>query len=93
MARFPIDKARLNRFAGRFLARYVDFVYRTSRVVSEPADLCAYVRAHSPFILAMWHGQFLMLPRVERGGVRVHSMVARHGDAELIGRASCRERV
>ncbi|MFO7298101.1 MAG: glycosyltransferase N-terminal domain-containing protein [Pseudomonadota bacterium] len=85
MARFPIDKARLNRFAGRFLARYVDFVYRTSRVVSEPADLCAYVRAHSPFILAMWHGQFLMLPRVERGGVRVHSMVARHGDAELIG--------
>ena len=85
MARFPVDKARLNRFAGRFLARYVDFVYRTSRVVGEPADTAAFVRAHSPFILAMWHGQFLMLPRVERGGLKVHSMVARHGDAELIG--------
>lgn len=85
MARFPVDKARLNRFAGRAIARYVDFVYRTSRIVSEPADMNAFVRLHSPFILAMWHGQFLMLPRVERGGLKVRSMVARHGDAELIG--------
>ena len=85
MARSPVGKARLTRLAGRGIARYVDLVYRTSRVVSEPADPGAFVRLHSPFILAMWHGQFLMLPRVERGGLRVHSMVARHGDAELIG--------
>lgn len=85
MARFPVDKVRLNRFAGRAIARYVDFVYRTSRVVCEPADVGTFVRLHSPFILAMWHGQFLMLPRVERGGLTVRSMVARHGDAELIG--------
>ncbi|MCL4766944.1 MAG: DUF374 domain-containing protein [Hyphomicrobiaceae bacterium] len=85
MARLPVDKARLNRFAGRAVARYVDLVYRTSRIVSEPADTGAFVRAQAPFILAMWHGQFLMLPRVDRGGVAVRSMVARHGDAELIG--------
>lgn len=85
MARLPIDKVRLNRFAGSVIARYVDFVYRTSRVLSEPADLGALARAQNPFILAMWHGQFLMLPRIDRGDVTVHSMVARHGDAELIG--------
>src|SRR5690606_9841905 len=85
VARFPVGKARLTRLAGRGIAHYVDLVYRTSRVVSEPADLRTFVRSHSPFILAMWHGQFLMLPRVERGELRVHSMVARHGDAELIG--------
>lgn len=85
MARLPIDKIRLNRFAGRAIARYVNFVYRTSRVITEPADAGAFVRAQSPFILAMWHGQFLMLPRVDRGGMTVRSMVARHGDAELIG--------
>ncbi len=85
MARLPIDKARLNRIAGRAVARYVEFVYRTSRIVTEPADAGAFVRAQNPFILAMWHGQFLMLPRVDRGGVTVRSMVAKHGDAELIG--------
>jgi len=82
---FSVDKARLNRLAGRAIAHYVDFVHRTSRIVNEPSDIVSYVRLHSPFILAMWHGQFLMLPRVERGGLNVRSMVARHGDAELIG--------
>jgi 3-deoxy-D-manno-octulosonic-acid transferase len=85
VALLGFNKARLNRFAGRAVARYVEFVHRTSRIVSEPADLGAHARASQPFILAMWHGQFMMLPKVERGGVRIHSMVARHGDAELIG--------
>ncbi len=85
MARLRFDKARVNRFAGRAFARYVKLVYRTSRVVSEPADLNAFAQASHPFILAMWHGQFMMLPIVDRGRVPVNSMVARHGDAELIG--------
>lgn len=85
MAGLPFDKARLNRFAGRLVARYVKFVYQTSRVVSEPADTGAFAKANHPFILAMWHGQFMMLPAVDRGRTRVRSMVARHGDAELIG--------
>ena len=85
MARPRFDKARVNRFAGRAFARYVKLVYRTSRVISEPADLNAFAQSHHPFILAMWHGQFMMLPVVDRGRVPVNSMVARHGDAELIG--------
>jgi len=79
------DKARLHRLAGRAIARYVDLVYRTSRIVNEPANPSEFIRLHSPFILAMWHGQFLMLPRLDRGGLKVRSMVARHNDAELIG--------
>ena len=38
MARSPIDKARLSRLAGASLARYINLVYRTSRIVTEPAD-------------------------------------------------------
>jgi len=85
VARLRLDKARLHRLAGRAIARYVDFVYRTSRVITEPADLISLGRSHHPFILAMWHGQFLMLPRIERGELKARCMVARHKDAELIG--------
>ena len=68
------------------LARYVGFVERTSRVVFEPADARARYVADAPQIVAMWHGQFLMVPALApRDGTVTHTMVARHGDGELIG--------
>lgn len=85
MPRLRFDKASVNRFAGRAFARYVKLVYSTSRVISEPADLNIFAQSHHPFILAMWHGQFMLLPVVDRGRVPVNSMVAKHGDAEMIG--------
>ncbi len=33
----------------------------------------------------MWHGQFLMLPHLHQRAFPVAAMVARHGDAEIIG--------
>ncbi|MFN0025110.1 MAG: glycosyltransferase N-terminal domain-containing protein, partial [Parvularculaceae bacterium] len=38
-------------------------------------------------IIACWHGQFMMLAHLHPGDVKVSAMVARHGDAELIGEA------
>ena len=35
----------------------------------------------------MWHGQFLMIPAVCPRELDVRCMVARHGDAEIVGRA------
>lgn len=72
---------------GGLAARYIRFVHATSRVVREPADLDDRVAAVQPVIYGMWHGQFLMIPRVKPAKVPVQSMVARHGDAEVIGRA------
>lgn len=79
-------KARLAAFAGRRLARFVALVERTSTVVHEPADFERLLHEQHPFIMAMWHGQFMMLPAARKVIRRpVAAMVARHGDAELIG--------
>jgi 3-deoxy-D-manno-octulosonic-acid transferase len=68
-------------------AGYIRLVRRTSRVIEEPRDPEAALRAEGPVIAAMWHGQFLMIPGVITPQFKVRCMVARHGDAELIGRA------
>ena len=87
MARLPFDQARLSRFVGRLVARYIGFVHRNSRVITEPADLHAFASLQQPFIAAFWHGQFLMIPALHPREIPVRIMVARHADAEAIGEA------
>lgn len=69
------------------MARLIRLVERTCRIVSEPADLKDQLAAAHPIILATWHGQFMMTVHLKPEGVKVAAMVARHGDAELIGEA------
>lgn len=87
MALKPEHKLKVMRFSGRALARYMARVRSTSEVIVEPADAERLILAYHPFILAMWHGQFMMLPALHPGRVPVSAMVARHGDAEVIGEA------
>lgn len=87
MARSQGVKVRLNKFVGRSLASYIGLVYRTSKVVTEPADTDLALRAAHPAIIATWHGQFQMLVSRWPRDLKVAAMVARHGDAELIGEA------
>jgi len=87
MSLTPAHKISLKRFGGRMMARTISLVARTSTVVTEPADLKAQLRAAHPIILACWHGQFMMLVELNPPDVPVSAMVARHGDAELIGQA------
>jgi 3-deoxy-D-manno-octulosonic-acid transferase len=83
---------RMGRLAGGSLARYIDLVYRTSRVLREPegASLDAFLRANGPAIVAVWHGQFLMAPQAKPLEVPLAIMLARHGDAELFAEALAR---
>ncbi|MGO9485121.1 MAG: glycosyltransferase N-terminal domain-containing protein [Rhodomicrobium sp.] len=67
-------------------ARHIRTVYATSKVVREPADTDSYLEKLTPMIVAMWHGQFLLLPLIKPKTVQVHNMVARHSDGEMIGR-------
>ena len=88
MARSPETKAKLNRLAGRGIASLIGAVGRTSRIVYEPADLLPRLEAMHPVIVATWHGQFMMTSGFwPSKRVKVAAMVARHGDAELIGAA------
>ena len=68
------------------VAQYIRLVYATSTVRRDPADTEARLFAQHPQILAIWHGQFLLLPTLKptRPG-DVSAMVSRHGDAKLIG--------
>jgi 3-deoxy-D-manno-octulosonic-acid transferase len=84
MARLPLDKAGLRRIAGRSFARYIKFVHRTARLKTEPADVPAYAAPLEPFILAFWHGQFMLVPMMRPPGMPIRVMVARHGDGETL---------
>ena len=87
MARKPIDKRSLNRLAGRLGARYIRLVSQTSTILPDTTATQQSAAAQHPCIFAFWHGQFLMIPAIRPPGVPVANMVARHGDAELIGEA------
>jgi len=76
---------RLVRFGGNVLARYIAFVKRSSVITYEPADAMERLREAHPCIITFWHGQFMMIPAFSPPGMDVRVMVARHGDAELIG--------
>jgi 3-deoxy-D-manno-octulosonic-acid transferase len=75
----------LARLSSASLVRYIRFVRRTSSVVYEPADAVARFNQHTPMIMALWHGQFVMLPPLCPPTVKVKTMVAKHGDGDIIG--------
>lgn len=73
-------------FLSKLAAGYIRLVYGTSTVVREPEDTDAKLFDQHPQILAMWHGQFMLLPNLKpERPAEVKAMVSRHGDAELIG--------
>jgi 3-deoxy-D-manno-octulosonic-acid transferase len=70
--------------AGGLLARYVRLVgasSRQTRVMTERVEERAW---RHPCVIAMWHGQFLLLPLVEEPEFEADVMLARHRDAELM---------
>ena len=87
MAGYLFDKFARNRIAGRWAGRYIRFVKMSSSAVSEPDDPYELLRNHHPYILAMWHGQFMLLAPFAPRELPIANMVARHGDAEIIGEA------
>ncbi|HEY1940524.1 MAG TPA: lysophospholipid acyltransferase family protein [Roseiarcus sp.] len=46
---------------GFLLAHYLKFVEATNRFTREPADIDALIASEAPVIVAMWHGQHLMV--------------------------------
>ena len=68
------------------LAAYIRLVYATGTIKRDPPDTDAKLFDQHPQILAMWHGQFLLLPKLKpTRPADVRAMVSRHADAEIIG--------
>jgi 3-deoxy-D-manno-octulosonic-acid transferase len=72
---------------GFIIAAYIKLVFRTSRIVYEPLDAGEILRGNHPLILGVWHGQFMLQPMLKPADIPASVMVARHNDAEIIGRA------
>ena len=87
MARNPFDKRARNRLLGGLAGRYIRFVERSSTLMPGSDDATAVMAAHHPAIIAMWHGEFMLVAPLAPKGFGFANMVARHGDAELIGTA------
>lgn len=71
---------------GWLIAGYVRLIYRTSRVIREPADTSDTLFASHPLICTTWHGQFLLTPLIKptEREIDVSIMIARHKDAEVV---------
>jgi len=67
-------------------ANFVRFVLATSRRVSEPPDFVSRARELHPSIIALWHGQFFLLPGIYPPEIPGRAMVSRHEDAEALAR-------
>jgi len=75
---------------GAAAAAYLRTVWRTSRVILEPANI--YETVQMPAIIAMWHGQHFMAPFIKREelGHRAKVLISRHRDGEINARAAMR---
>jgi 3-deoxy-D-manno-octulosonic-acid transferase len=86
MAKRLLSSGPVVAFGSALAAAYIRLVYNTSEVLRDPPDTDAKLFSEHPQIFAMWHGQFGMLPKIKPDRpADVACMVARHGDAELMG--------
>ena len=66
---------------GFLFAAYLRFVRRANRFVQEPADLDEFLARQTPFIVAMWHGQHLMIPYARTKSIaRIAALTSRSRD-------------
>ena len=72
--------------SSRLAAGYLQRISDKAAILQEPADFDTRFAAHAPSIVAMWHGQFLMIPAVAPKTVPFRCMVATHGDGEIVSR-------
>jgi 3-deoxy-D-manno-octulosonic-acid transferase len=65
---------------------YLKLVMKTSTIVADPPDYMARGKSLHPAIIALWHGQFLLLPAIYPPDVPGRAIVAKHDDAEALRR-------
>ena len=67
---------------GALFAAYIWLVRRTNRFTIEPADLDDRITGNTPVIVAMWHGQHLMISFAWPSSIeRMGALISRHVDA------------
>jgi 3-deoxy-D-manno-octulosonic-acid transferase len=70
--------------SSRMAASYLRLVRNRAAILREPADFEERLKSQAPCIVAMWHGQFLMIPALAPASMPWRAMVATHGDGEVV---------
>ena len=84
MANAPHKPRRIESWIGSTVARYIRFVHRTSWQTKAMTETLEQHYHNHPCIVAMWHGQFMLLPLIKPPFIPVDIMLARHRDAEIM---------
>lgn len=87
MANGPAKPTVFDTLAGAALARYINYVHRTSWQTREMTEVLEAHYHHHPCVVGMWHGQFLLLPLIKPPYIATEIMLARHRDAAYLGEA------
>jgi lysophospholipid acyltransferase (LPLAT)-like uncharacterized protein len=74
---------------GKIMAAYLRLVRMTTRVTYDPPDMQDQLRKNGPLIVALWHGQHLMIPLAKPKDMPFSVMISRHRDGE-INASACR---
>jgi 3-deoxy-D-manno-octulosonic-acid transferase len=72
--------------AAPIFANYIKLVLATSTRIAEPPNFVERAKELHPLIIALWHGQFLLLPGLYPREIPGRAMIARHQDAEALSR-------
>ncbi len=82
MSLLPAKPRLMDRALGAAVAGTIGLVERTSTPPPLQDLYQATLLANHPMIIAMWHGQFMMLPTLTATGIPAKAMLALHRDAE-----------
>src|SRR5271166_1740287 len=64
-------------------AEYLRLVWKTSSFVTEPDDIYEQAAPDIPVIIAMWHGQHLLVPFIRRPEHQAKVLISRHRDGDV----------
>jgi len=68
------------------VVNYIKLVVKTSTIVADPPDYVERAKGLHPLIIALWHGQFFLLPGIYPQEIPGRAIVAKHDDAEALRR-------
>ncbi|WP_235891039.1 lysophospholipid acyltransferase family protein [Pararhizobium mangrovi] len=72
--------------AARLLHTAMVATYRTNRPVAGSVDMLAHIEGHKPVIIALWHGQQMLVQFTRPLGEPVAGLVSKSADAEINAR-------
>ncbi len=77
---------RIDNLTAKAMAGYIRLVFATSRRDDDYGQLKDSFATNAPLIIGGWHGTFLLAPVLMPEPGNVSAVVARHGDAAVMGR-------